>query len=244
MEKMLAQLKTFLSAVNRILNKRLAPGIWLICFLALFTVSHLALLSVERTRDLRAIGHENSTFQKLLQRLMISDRSLCGGACANKEISGVKIAPEVDNSNGESGDRQEEEIKEEIILPERAQVMHPEQYLPDVAKRLSSSWTEEIAASQRETFNQRSTHMKDVCGSMKHTGALSPKMQQVFENMRYITKHNMIWCPVFKAASTTWVKNLLLIAGETKIAQKSLHARVRQLFGQPEDPAVRDKMIL
>ncbi|XP_066959686.1 carbohydrate sulfotransferase 11-like [Macrobrachium rosenbergii] len=252
---MLTLLKNSYSAANRILNRRLAPGIWVICLLALFTISHLALLNVERTRDLRAIGRENSTLQRLFQKLMISDRSLCGGACASTDTSSPKSPPDVNSITGDNGegdksrresgegDKNKGEHDEEIILPEREQVMHPEQYQKDVARKLSSAWTEETAASLKEVFNKRAAYVKDVCSSMKITGALSPKMNQVFENMRYIMKHNMIWCPVFKAASTTWVKNLLLIAGETKIAQKSLHARVRQLFGQPEDPTVRDKVV-
>lgn len=233
-----------LSALRRMLSRRLATGTFVLCLVGAFTLMHFALIEVEKTRDLNALSFRNSTIEKLFQRLMISDQVLCGNACATESDSGTLKenggdAPSPLSKEGYDDD--ETEIA--ILLPERDEVSHPEQYQKDVAKRLSSTWTEEMSETQKDLFHQRSSAVQERCGNMELTGALSPKLGMVYENMRWITKHNMIWCPIFKAASTTWVKNLLMIAGESKIHEKSLHARVRQLYGKPEDPKVRDKLL-
>lgn len=56
--------------------------------------------------------------------------------------------------------------------------------------------------------------------------------------MRWDDQHKLVWCPIFKAASTTWVKNFLILAGEMKMS-KSLHSEVNDVFAAPESSKKR-----
>ncbi|KAK7068880.1 hypothetical protein SK128_013591 [Halocaridina rubra] len=159
-----------------------------------------------------------------------------------QDVSDIIDSEELDKESFQ-GKKKQPGATLRVHLPEREVVAHPEQYQKDVAKLIRNEWTEEMIKRQEDLFRKRSAHVEEVCNSLTLNGALAAKMGSVFENMRWISKHNMIWCPIFKAASTTWVKNLLMIAGESKIHARSLHARARQLFGPPNDPRVRDKLL-
>ncbi|XP_066985559.1 carbohydrate sulfotransferase 10-like [Macrobrachium rosenbergii] len=127
------------------------------------------------------------------------------------------------------------------LLPIRANNRSP--YYRDVVVNLSSNWTSERAQSQREVFRRRASVARTGCKFAQGIpGYFEAKNNRLLNNLRWVKKHNLIWCPIFKAASTTWAKNLLLLAGE-KVLNKSFHGRVRELYSRPDDPT-EEKQVL
>lgn len=115
-------------------------------------------------------------------------------------------------------------------------------FLKDHVIEMEEHWTEEKMEAQNEVFKQRMSHMSAACAKLEDKDVLRPNISQVHANIRWVKKHHLIWCPVYKAASTTWMNNLLLLAG-IKFANMSLHRRVRELYPPPEDPQERENLL-
>lgn len=144
---------------------------------------------------------------------------------------------EAEDDDGKSDD------KSGFMLPTRLGGQNRKLYQEDVATNLSSTWTREMADRRRKVFQERAKTVKKGCQHLHKLGNFfSPKKGKIQDNLRWVRSHNMVWCPIFKSASTTWVKNLLLLAGE-KYLDKSLHGRVRELYPKPSHPSERDHIL-
>lgn len=62
-------------------------------------------------------------------------------------------------------------------------------------------YSEEIHRATEEKLQQRSKHLQDQCNKYTLQGVFPPRPQEFFIS----TGHNLIWCNVFKAASSTWM---------------------------------------
>ncbi|XP_068235367.1 carbohydrate sulfotransferase 10-like [Palaemon carinicauda] len=103
--------------------------------------------------------------------------------------------------------------------------------------------TSENDELQRRVFERRASIARDSCKFVDRIpGYFKVKKNRLFNNLRWVKKHNLVWCPIFKSASTTWVKNLLLLAGE-KVVDKSFHGRVRELYPRPRDPEEEQEVL-
>ncbi|XP_068236784.1 carbohydrate sulfotransferase 13-like [Palaemon carinicauda] len=104
-------------------------------------------------------------------------------------------------------------------------------YQEDIIIGDKVKWTNDFMLERRKEFRQRSVRVKRECENDVR-GRLRLHMVKVYEHLKWATEHSLIYCPVFKAGSTTWMKNLLILAGE-KTFNASLHARVSSLYPTP-----------
>ncbi|XP_042888256.1 carbohydrate sulfotransferase 11-like [Penaeus japonicus] len=126
-----------------------------------------------------------------------------------------------------------------------------------------SSYSPEDAAilkSRVDVMSQRAKVVSQVCQAKKSLNLKPGKISVVWD-----TKHNpgIVWCPVYKVASTTWMRNFLRLAhfneDNPKIPKNipkekqdkrrfsvrfgATHNRVFELYPGPEDPVERDRVM-
>nr|XP_053629793.1 carbohydrate sulfotransferase 10-like [Cherax quadricarinatus] len=116
------------------------------------------------------------------------------------------------------------------------------QYCKDKVIKLSSNWTEEKSALEREVLLERRRRVSEVCRLVRNKELPVPDLERVYDNMIFAAKHSFIWCPIFKAASTTWMKHLLQLSGKNKTIPGS-HRSARRMYRQPRDPALREHLL-
>lgn len=111
-------------------------------------------------------------------------------------------------------------------------------YQDDSLVHIDGNWTQEKAKAQEAIFQKRFSALSTTCEKLGNSKPpLRPNISKVYENIRWVTEHDLIWCPVYKAASTTWMINLLRLAGETEI-RSGVHKSVRRIYGPPNDTSV------
>jgi len=80
-------------------------------------------------------------------------------------------------------------------------------------------YSEEINAKAEKDFNERKQHLWDTCAKNKIIGKLTPNAWEFFIS----PGHGIAWCNVFKAASTTWMYYLNILAGyDLKYLQRTV----------------------
>lgn len=62
-------------------------------------------------------------------------------------------------------------------------------------------YSEELHRTTEEQLQLRSNHLQKTCKKYSLYGVYPPRSQEFFIS----TGHNLIWCNVFKAASSTWM---------------------------------------
>ncbi|XP_045600271.2 carbohydrate sulfotransferase 10 [Procambarus clarkii] len=129
--------------------------------------------------------------------------------------------------------------REDLVLPTRPRARNQKLYKKDVVKSLSGTWTEEMREARQKVLRERRLRVQEVCHTTNVTGVA--KLYPVYTNLRWVPQHHFVWCPIFKAASTTWVKYLLMLAG--KVENESLHGQVKQLFPPPGSARDRERLL-
>ncbi|XP_068246404.1 carbohydrate sulfotransferase 10-like isoform X3 [Palaemon carinicauda] len=115
-------------------------------------------------------------------------------------------------------------------------------FLQDKVVVMDDVWTEEQMAAQAKIFADREAALDAFCEQTEDKPSFLHNISDVHANIRWVPKHNLIWCPVYKAGSTTWMTNLLLLAG-IKSTNSSLHKQVRKLYPPPEDLEERQRLL-
>lgn len=57
--------------------------------------------------------------------------------------------------------------------------------------------------------------VQDLCGEMRERP--TEPFSHNFENLFFLKERSLVWCPVFKAASTVWMQNFFQLADITKV---------------------------
>ncbi|XP_066940214.1 carbohydrate sulfotransferase 12-like [Macrobrachium rosenbergii] len=104
-------------------------------------------------------------------------------------------------------------------------------YQEDIVVGDKIEWTKDVERERRKELRQRSLKAKHEC-EKDDRGRLRRHMGKVYDHLKWVTEHALIYCPIFKAGSTTWMKNLLTLAGEANF-NASLHAKVTSLYPTP-----------
>lgn len=82
-------------------------------------------------------------------------------------------------------------------------------------------------------MQQRRSTLDDHCNNVQHSNNVISS--HVNTNVLYVLKsHSLVWCPVYKAASTNWCHNLLLLAGKTT---QQIQTIMKKYPNQPNDQA-------
>ncbi|XP_069175272.1 carbohydrate sulfotransferase 8 isoform X2 [Procambarus clarkii] len=131
-----------------------------------------------------------------------------------------------------------------LAPPQRLHNKHPDQYQRDQVLNLTSSWTEEECGRVAAVMSERRRVLEAACQQFQtqHGRPLIPNLSPVYYNLFSLPDYNIVWCPIFKSASTTWVKNLLLLAGQEEV-EGSLHARARQIYTLTKNPKERQGIL-
>ncbi|KAK7073208.1 hypothetical protein SK128_020864 [Halocaridina rubra] len=128
------------------------------------------------------------------------------------------------------------------LLPTRNKPkLSSQSYQEDAILGDDIEWTLQMEQEKRRELRQRALRVKREC-ERDVRGRLSRRLGPVYDHLNWVTRYDLIWCPVFKAGSTTWMKNLLLLGGETRF-NGSLHQRASKLYPVPTSPQ-RQKNLL
>lgn len=95
-------------------------------------------------------------------------------------------------------------------------------------------WNLKIEQERRRELRQRSLRVRRECDNDVR-GKLNRIISKVYDHLQWVNRYDLIWCPVFKAGSTTWKKYLLLLSGETHF-DGSLHRKASSLYPSPKSP--------
>ncbi|KAK3877880.1 hypothetical protein Pcinc_017448 [Petrolisthes cinctipes] len=97
----------------------------------------------------------------------------------------------------------------------------------------SVEWTEAMSEKVREELTKREAGVEEGCKSQEVQNAPKLKINQVVKKLIHVKDRQMMWCPVFKAASTTWSKNLLRLAGKKNTG--AFQHTARRLYPPPDN---------
>jgi len=122
------------------------------------------------------------------------------------------------------------------LLPHRGNKRKQQVYAAEEVTNVT--WTEEISKAREAVYKDRAAHVKRGCHDLMQDGLYQTLLNVVHTNIRWDDHHNLAWCPIFKAASTTWVKNFLILSGEMKL-KSSLHGVVDDVFAAPKSKKQR-----
>ncbi|XP_066953957.1 carbohydrate sulfotransferase 10-like [Macrobrachium rosenbergii] len=122
------------------------------------------------------------------------------------------------------------------------QTSRKKHFLEDKVVVMDDVWTEEKMAAQAKIFADRAAELATSCEELRDDSVFLRNISAIHANLRWVPKHKLIWCPVYKAASTTWMSNLLLLAG-MKSASNSFHKQVKKLYPPPKSPEERQRLL-
>jgi chondroitin 4-sulfotransferase 11 len=98
-------------------------------------------------------------------------------------------------------------------------------------------YSEEINAQAEKDFNGRRQHLWDICERNRLAGKLSPNAWEFFIS----PGHGIAWCNVFKAASTTWMYYMNILAGyDLKYLQRTVATPLELARKRFPRPSVED----
>lgn len=159
---------------------------------------------------------------------------ICKGTIPKKEDTGALT---------EYADEAKDATDEDFQLPTRPRARNQDLYQKDAIQQLNSTWTEEARAAWMAVLQKRRDRMRKACRSAKLTVALPFDSDLALrQSLVWVTTHRLVWCPIFKAGSTTWVKNLLLASG-SGVKKMSLHLQLRQLYPPPASAAEQERIL-
>ncbi|KAK4307914.1 hypothetical protein Pmani_020362 [Petrolisthes manimaculis] len=105
------------------------------------------------------------------------------------------------------------------------------QYQKDQVKPVE--WTEAMSEMVREEMAKREAGVEEACKSPEVQKAPKIKTNKVVKKLMHVKDRQMMWCPVFKAASTTWSKNLLRLARKKNTG--AFQHTARRLYPPPDN---------
>ncbi|XP_047485548.1 carbohydrate sulfotransferase 11-like [Penaeus chinensis] len=243
---MSASSTTFSGLARKLTYLKRSGLLWFIGVVSLMLVAHMSLARMQSTNSWTLIS-ENS-----LPLPPPENAHVCGETCietfidefimanTNYEDGAAKEAAALDDSKqDEETDEKDETEEGEIIMPTRGRDNKKNIYKKDTVREVT--WTEEMSKAREAVLEARRSEVEERCRSLNNSVFL-PSKESVYNVLRWVTEHDFVWCPIFKAASTSWVKNLLLLAKE-RFVDMSLHGRVRELYPPPETESEKKKVL-
>ncbi len=75
----------------------------------------------------------------------------------------------------------------------------------------------------------RSRRVDSHCRAMRAKGVLQAGS---FKDLFYMKEKGVLWCPVFKAASTAWIDNFLRLSGNADKVSESVFHHLREYLNK------------
>jgi len=125
----------------------------------------------------------------------------------------------------ENGEVEENKDEEDIVDLEQEKVTATRQYIQADPNHSCQGFT------LTERQQAEAAKVKQACSSL---GEEVGGQTRLLSRMRWAVKERLLYCPVFKAASTTWLVNYLKLSN-SKVDPKvgNLHTRITNLFPAP-----------
>lgn len=89
-------------------------------------------------------------------------------------------------------------------------------------KPVDEAWSLDQMDSFRGLMKDRKQLLSKTCDSFRHKGILPRIRSSVYRNLIIMKERKILWCPVFKASSTTWLHYLLDISSLSKARLKPI----------------------
>ncbi|XP_026674533.1 carbohydrate sulfotransferase 9-like isoform X2 [Ceratina calcarata] len=90
-----------------------------------------------------------------------------------------------------------------------------------------SAFSTEEMRNVRARLNARKSELGRCCRTIERTGS---NLENALSNMIIDTKHGVSWCPIYKAASSTWMKHFATLGGAlTESTMESIRRNVLQI---------------
>ncbi|XP_027225604.2 carbohydrate sulfotransferase 11 [Penaeus vannamei] len=222
--------------------------LWFFGAVALMLVAHMSLARVQSVNSLALIGEtrlplpppENAhvcgerCIETFIDEFILGDTNYEDDA-AGEEAAVVDANPDEEEDETQEGDEEDERF----LMPTRGRAENQHLYKQDAVREVT--WTEEMSRAREAALEERRSKVEERCRTL-NSSVFLPSKESVYNTLRWVTDYDFVWCPVFKAASTTWVKNLLLLAKE-RFVDMSLHGRVRELYPAPETESEKKKVL-
>ena len=79
-----------------------------------------------------------------------------------------------------------------------------------------------------QTFRARREHVRETCQKLK------VQQRILYSRMRWAVPERLLYCPVFKAASTSWLLNYFKLSNSSSSPKEgNLHTKITNLFPPP-----------
>ena len=166
----------------------------------------------------------------------------------NKKIRNIESNSEDEDDQDEEEEEEEEEEQEEKVK-KKPSVMsdEPEGYDDSLSIADNTIDTEDlidypegisryISAAENscsdfaltQTFRERRKQVRDTCQKLK------VQQRILYSRMRWAVPERLLYCPVFKAASTSWLMNYFQLSNSTSSPKEgNLHTKITNLFPPP-----------
>ncbi|KAK4307915.1 hypothetical protein Pmani_020363 [Petrolisthes manimaculis] len=95
------------------------------------------------------------------------------------------------------------------------------------------NWTQAMSDKVQKELNKRAEGVEAGCSSLEVQRAPKPNVMYVERHLVHVKEKKFMWCPVHKAASTTWAKNLLRLVGDTNTIN-NYQGNARKHFPPPQ----------
>ncbi|XP_047488229.1 carbohydrate sulfotransferase 11-like [Penaeus chinensis] len=212
--------------------------VYIILGFSLFSVLHVSLLKFENLQSVKGLERAEGADQgggsaeggRGKARTVISEAKEFSSTSRGRRKK-VQAKGRVKDKVGEGRRRKWEEV-------DKCKTMYGNlngHFFKDEVVALN--WTEGRSQARRELFQQRAKVLLDACAKLDDTqGALKPPLSVIYQNNLWLKDHDLIYCPINKVGSTTWITSLLQMAG-----QETNHGRgrVRKIYSAPL--SIRDR---
>ncbi|XP_042862492.1 carbohydrate sulfotransferase 11-like [Penaeus japonicus] len=197
---------------------------------SLFAVIHVSLLKIENLQVVERLEERTEEPKQVSERE--EDRREGFSTVKNEPAEFSSSAPQTEKISleGEAGKttarKRKKDKKDECKNMDGNLSGH---FFQDEVVKFN--WTEARSQGQREVFEQRSKVLLDGCAKMDSgKGVLNPPLDPIYQSNLWLKDHGLIYCPINKVGSTTWITNLLKMAGEDT---RHGRGRVRKIYSAP-----------
>ena len=100
--------------------------------------------------------------------------------------------------------------------------------IPEIRQIYKALDPQAIDNNNEDIFTKRLERLKSLCSSLTSDGGpLISNTKLISSNLYWLPKSKIVYCPVFKSASSTWLENLIHLSGATPERLKEAKQRHR-----------------
>ncbi|KAK3877881.1 hypothetical protein Pcinc_017449 [Petrolisthes cinctipes] len=142
-----------------------------------------------------------------------------------------KTANEQNNTNSKKKEKQVKQDNKAQGKEKKKRMKYRDfQYQRDQLNEFN--WTQAMSEKVQKELTKRAEGVEAGCKSIEVQRAPKPKVMYAVHHLVHVKEKKFMWCPIHKAASTTWAKNLIRLAGKSTL--NNYQGKARSLFPPPK----------